>query len=100
MLIAILIILMLATFRDYAITNDEWVTAIATANSSSPITRAVFIDRSVFNLDNLYLYGGLFDIVAVLRSHARPAGPIRLTALDERGDWRGGIGLCDRQPPV
>ena len=26
-------------------------------------------DRSLFNFDNLYLYGGLFDVIAILLGH-------------------------------
>jgi hypothetical protein len=32
-------------------------------------------DQGVFNFENLYLYGGLFDIIAVALSHLVPADP-------------------------
>jgi Dolichyl-phosphate-mannose-protein mannosyltransferase len=59
------------TFGQYAVSNDEGVQhhygelIIAYYKSG-------FTDRSVFGFDNLYLYGGLFDIVAVLFQHVLP----------------------------
>jgi hypothetical protein len=59
------------TFGQYAVSNDEGVQhhygelIIAYYKSG-------FTDRSVFGFDNLYLYGGLFDIVAVLLQHLLP----------------------------
>jgi Dolichyl-phosphate-mannose-protein mannosyltransferase len=59
------------TFGHYAVSNDEGVQhhygelIIAYYKSG-------FTDRSVFGFDNLYLYGGLFDIVAVLLQHLLP----------------------------
>jgi len=63
-LFGLLIILVLATFRDYAISNDEEVQQrygelIVTYYASA------FADQGLFHFRNLYLYGGLFDIVAV-----------------------------------
>ena len=63
-LFGVLIILVLATFRDYAISNDEEVQQrygelIVAYYASS------FADQGLFHFRNLYLYGGLFDIVAV-----------------------------------
>ena len=59
--------LVVLTFRDYAITNDEWVQhrygELILAYYSSGLT-----DRSFLHFDNLYLYGGLFDVLAVLLS--------------------------------
>jgi hypothetical protein len=60
----LLIILVLTTFRDYAISNDEEVQQrygelIVTYYTSS------FADQGLFHFRNLYLYGGLFDIIAV-----------------------------------
>lgn len=90
-LIAILIILMLATFRDYAITNDEWVQH-RYGELIIAYYKSGFIDRSVFNLDNLYLYGGLFDIVAVLLSHAVPLDPFDLRHLMSAAIGVAGLG--------
>jgi len=70
-LLAALSILVLATFRDYAITNDEWVQQRYGELIVAYYTSG-FADRSVFEFDNLYLYGGLFDVAAVLLGHASP----------------------------
>ncbi|WOK17401.1 glycosyltransferase family 39 protein [Rhodopseudomonas sp. BAL398] len=64
-LLALLSILVLATFRDYAITNDEWVQQ-RYGELIVAYYKSGFSDRSVFEFDNLYLYGGLFDVAAVL----------------------------------
>jgi len=67
-----LAVLALLTFRDYSISNDEWVQhqygALILAYYKSGLT-----DTAVFHFDNLYLYGGLFDVCAVLLSHVFPA---------------------------
>ena len=73
-LIAALVVLALLTFRDYAISNDESVQhrygeLILRYYSSG------FRDHGVFGFDNLYLYGGLFDIIAVGLSHLLPIDP-------------------------
>ncbi len=63
-LFGLLIILVLTTFGDYAISNDEEVQQrygeliVAYYGSS-------FADQGLFHFRNLYLYGGLFDVVAV-----------------------------------
>jgi hypothetical protein len=63
-LFGLLIILVLTTFGDYAISNDEEVQQrygeliVAYYGSS-------FADQGLFHFRNLYLYGGLFDIIAV-----------------------------------
>lgn len=62
--ILLLCVLAAATLRDYAISNDEEVQhrygALIIAYYASG-----FQDRAVFGFKNLYLYGGLFDLVAV-----------------------------------
>jgi hypothetical protein len=67
-LLASLVILVLCSFRDYAISNDEGVQhhygELIIAYYASG-----FSDQSVFNFQNLYLYGGLFDIIAVALGH-------------------------------
>jgi hypothetical protein len=74
LLLALLLALVLATFRQYAVSNDEGLQhhygelIIAYYKSG-------FADRSVFDFGNLYLYGGLFDIVAVLLAHLLPFDP-------------------------
>ncbi len=74
LLLATLMVLVLATFKQYAVSNDEGVQhhygelIIAYYQSG-------FTDRSVFDFQNLYLYGGLFDIIAVLLAHLLPFDP-------------------------
>jgi hypothetical protein len=71
LLLAGLLALVLVTFKEYAVSNDEGLQhhygelIIAYYKSG-------FADRSVFDFQNLYLYGGLFDIIAVLLAHALP----------------------------
>ncbi len=76
-LLATLVVLALWTLRDYAISNDEGVQhhygeLILNYYASG------FRDRSVFTFENLYLYGGLFDVVAVSLSHLVPLDPYDL----------------------
>lgn len=78
--LAALVVIALLTFKDYAISNDEGVQhhygelIIAYYKSG-------FKDQSVFTFENLYLYGGLFDIVAVSLSHLLPVDPYDLRHL-------------------
>jgi hypothetical protein len=69
-----LVVLLLTTFQQYAISNDEPIQhrygELIIAYYASGFT-----DLRVFHLDNLYLYGGLFDIVAVLVSKLLPFDP-------------------------
>ncbi len=75
--LAILIALMLGAiflFRDYGISNDEEVQhrygeLIINYYASG------FRDTALFNYKNLYLYGGLFDIVAVGLARLLPFDP-------------------------
>jgi hypothetical protein len=71
MLLIALLALAFATYDSYAISNDEEVQQhygelIVSYYASG------FTDRSLFHYANLYLYGGLFDIVAVLSERALP----------------------------
>jgi len=70
-LIAALGVMVLCTFKDYAITNDEEVQQrygeLIVAYYTSGLT-----EQGVFSFQNLYLYGGLFDIIAVALSHLVP----------------------------
>lgn len=66
-----LAVLVLLTFDHYAISNDEAVQhhygeLILNYYASG------FTDRAVFQLDNLYLYGGLFDVIAILLNRVLP----------------------------
>jgi hypothetical protein len=77
MLIAALVVVALFTFRDYAISNDEGVQhhygELIVAYYASGIS-----DQSVFSFQNLYLYGGLFDVIAVALSQLVPIDPFDL----------------------
>lgn len=64
-LLVVLVGLVIATFRDYAITNDEWIQH-RYGELILAYYKSGFVDRAVFELDNLYLYGGLFDSAAIL----------------------------------
>ncbi len=75
-----LVVIACVTFDDYAISNDEGVQhhygelIIAYYKSG-------FTDQSLFKLDNLYLYGGLFDIALVLLGHVLPFDQYELRHL-------------------
>jgi hypothetical protein len=79
-LMALVLVLALDTFTQYAVSNDEGVQhhygelIIAYYKSG-------FIDKSVFGYKNLYLYGGLFDIIAVLLAHLLPFDPYDIRHL-------------------
>src|ERR1700732_3664717 len=77
LLIAALVVLALCTFKDYAISNDEGV-----QNHYGELIIAYyasgFSDHGVFDFQNLYLYGGLFDVIAILLSHLVPIDPYDL----------------------
>ncbi|MDN4983490.1 glycosyltransferase family 39 protein [Bradyrhizobium sp. WYCCWR 13022] len=70
-LVAALAVAVLYTFRDYAVSNDEVV-----QHRYGQLILDYYLsglrDRDVFNLDNLYLYGGLFDVVAVALGRLLP----------------------------
>ena len=72
-LVMALIVLVVWTFGDYGITTDEYV-----QHTYGEKLWAFYLsgmtDRSVFAYDNLYLYGGLFDMVAVAIGHISPIG--------------------------
>jgi len=53
------------TFRDYGISNDEEVQNVYGRLLLS-FYKSGFTDWSVFHYKNLFLYGGLFDLVAAL----------------------------------
>jgi len=76
-LIAVLVVFALSTFKDYAISNDEGVQhhygELIIAYYASG-----FRDLSLFSFQNLYLYGGLFDIIAIGCSHLIPLDPYDL----------------------
>ena len=76
-LIAALTVVAFRTFRDYAISNDEGVQH-RYGELIVAYYRSGFRDQSLFDFQNLYLYGGLFDVAAVLLSHFIPINPYDL----------------------
>ena len=66
-----LLAIALATLKAYAISNDEEV-----QHRYGEMIVAYYLsgfrDQALFHFSNLYLYGGLFDIVAVLAGRALP----------------------------
>jgi hypothetical protein len=70
-LLIVLVGLALATFDSYAISNDEGVQQHY-GELIVAYYRSGFTDQSLFHYVDLYLYGGLFDIVAVLVERALP----------------------------
>ena len=71
-LFAVLIVLVFATFDSYAITNDEDVQQ-RYGEMIVAYYASGFKDRSLFHFVNLYLYGGLFDVTAVLTQRLLPS---------------------------
>ncbi|CAN5293571.1 glycosyltransferase family 39 protein [soil metagenome] len=75
-----LVIIAIWTFQDYAISNDEGVQhrygELIVAYYESGFT-----DQSLFKLDNLYLYGGLFDIAALGLAQIVPVDQYELRHL-------------------
>jgi hypothetical protein len=91
--LAALVVIGLCTFRDYAISNDEGIQhhygeLIISYYASG------FADQGVFNFQNLYLYGGLFDIIAVGLSHLFPLDPYDLRHILCALIGIGGIGAA------
>jgi len=64
LLFALLLVLVACTFRDYAIFNDEEVQQ-RYGEMIIAYYASGFVDQALFHFRNLYLYGGLFDILAV-----------------------------------
>jgi Dolichyl-phosphate-mannose-protein mannosyltransferase len=76
-LVAALVVTALCTFKDYAISNDEGVQHRYGELIIAYYTSG-FADQSVFKFQNLYLYGGLFDVIAVILGHLIPIDPYDL----------------------
>jgi hypothetical protein len=92
-LLAALLVIAMLTYRDYAISNDEGVQhhygeLIISYYSSG------FADKSLFKFQNLYLYGGLFDIIAIALSHLVPIDPYDLRHILCALIGIGGIGAA------
>jgi len=76
-LLAALVVIALLTYKDYAISNDEGVQH-RYGELIIAYYKSGFSDRSLFSFQNLYLYGGLFDIIAIALSHLVPIDPYDL----------------------
>jgi len=87
-LLATIFVLVLLTFRVYAVTNDEWVQHHY-GELILDYYKSGFTDRALFEFDNLYLYGGLFDIVAAALS---PIVPLEVYDLRHLMTGLAGIG--------
>ena len=64
LLLGTLIALIIFTFGDYAISNDEEVQQHY-GEMIIAYYASGFVDQALFHFRNLYLYGGLFDVVAI-----------------------------------
>ena len=76
-LLAALLVTALLTYRDYAISNDEGVQH-RYGELIIAYYKSGFSDQGLFSFQNLYLYGGLFDIIAIALSHVVPIDPYDL----------------------
>ena len=86
----------LFTFRDYAISNDEGVQQHY-GELIVAYYQSGFIVRDLFTFDNLYLYGGLFDIIAVALAHVIPVDPYELRHILCAMMGIGGIAAAQRR---
>ena len=75
-----LVMLAVWTFQDYAISNDEGVQH-QYGELIVAYYKSGFTDQSLFKLDNLYLYGGLFDIAALGLAQILPVDQYELRHL-------------------
>jgi hypothetical protein len=88
-----LVILAIWTFQDYAISNDEGVQH-RYGELIIAYYKSGFTDQSLFKLDNLYLYGGLFDILGLGLSYIIPVDQYELRHLLCALIGIGGIGAA------
>jgi hypothetical protein len=93
LLLGILLVLVGATFKQYAVSNDE---GLQHHYGELIVTyyKSAFADKSVFNFDNLYLYGGLFDIIAVLLAHILPFDLYDIRHVLSAIAGIGGVAAC------
>jgi hypothetical protein len=89
------------TFGDHAISNGEGVQHHC-GELILGYYASGFKDESVFHFGKLYLYGGLFDIIAVALSHFLPIDPYELRRIlcANRHQWHRrhrGRGAVDRR---
>jgi hypothetical protein len=76
-LIAALVVMVCFTVKDYTISNDESVQHHY-GELIIGYYRSGFKVRNLFSFENLYLYGGLFDITAVALAHVIPVDAYEL----------------------
>ena len=88
-----LMVIALATFDDYAISNDEGVQH-RYGELIIAYYKSGFTDQSLFKLDNLYLYGGLFDVGLILLGKILPFDQYELRHLICALIGIGGIGAA------
>jgi hypothetical protein len=93
MLLATLVLVALLTYKGYAISNDEGVQHHYGELIIAYYTSG-FRDQSLFSFQNLYLYGGMFDIIAVWLSHLVPVDPYDLRHIVCALMGIGGIGAA------
>ena len=71
LILAVMSVVVLATFRDYGISWDEWL-----QNTYGVMLldyyRSGFRNEDVFNFVNLFLYGGFFDLTAAILNLVSP----------------------------
>ncbi|HEX7881986.1 MAG TPA: glycosyltransferase family 39 protein [Afipia sp.] len=91
--LAALIVVALWTFQNYAISNDEGVQH-RYGELIIAYYKSGFTDQSLFKLDNLYLYGGLFDVLGLGLSFIIPVDPYELRHLLCALIGIGGIGAA------
>src|SRR6201992_1668864 len=77
LLLTALAAIALFTFRDYAISNDEGVQHHY-GELIIAYYRSGFADRDLFTYQNLYLYGGLFEVIAFGLAKLIPLDPYTL----------------------
>jgi hypothetical protein len=93
LLLAAIAVVALFTFRDYAISNDEGVQHHY-GELIIAYYRSGFVDRELFTYQNLYLYGGLFDVIAVGLAKIIPVDPYTLRHILCAMTGIGGIGAA------
>ena len=60
-----------ATFQDYGLGWDDWIQS-QYGHLLVSLYSSGFTDKRAFSLDNLYMYGGGFDLLATLTSKILP----------------------------
>jgi hypothetical protein len=89
--LATLVVIAVATYNDYSISNDEGVQHHYGELIVKYYTSG-FKNQSLFSFQNLYLYGGLFDVTAIAIAHLVPIDPYDLRHILCALIGIGGIG--------